>query len=675
MNIPQRIFLAFLLFSAAARTVRAQESAVDSLSPGSGLPEVPELDAILGSTEFEQPPHGILDELLRLQEHPVDINTITPGLLRRIPGVSEAEAGALLALRLRLGRLESLDQVVSQIDGGAELVAKLRNYVVCGPAMRGAPGTGPPRVELRSRIQKDLQPRAGFTDGSFGGSRFGVYDRISATVLENLETGVVLEKDAGEAWRHSFRSAFLDLSDLPWGTRLVAGDYTVGAGQGLVIWNSASFERGIGPSALFRGGTRGAEPNRSTDESRYLRGVAVSTMFPGDVAVTGFFSSRNRAASVDDLGRVTSFDESGLFRTAGEIAKRDAVRERSAGGRVALHPPSGWGLGATLCRTDLSREYHPRQSGSFSGRVLSVAGMDGWIRTGDVLWFGEAATVAGGGSAAIGGAVVSIGLNTEAGLSFRSYGRGFATLRGGGFGQGQDTRNEEGVSFAVKTRIQRMTTVNASFDHYRHPWHTPLGIFPSSGSEALLQADIRPRAGFAIATRYTMRRTETGEHAPDSLSGERPVQLSRTQQNLRLTVSLEPVHRLRWRSRVEVVDLAIQGAGVHERGFLLYQDLRYAAASGISVEARLAFFDTESYDTRVYEYENDLRGVFANPALYGRGRRWYILIRSPVVLGVASFACKYAATRKEGVRFISSGDTEIRGDLDDRLGVQLDIRW
>ena len=123
------------------------------------------------------------------------------------------------------------------------------------------------------------------------------------------------------------------------------------------------------------------------------------------------------------------------------------------------------------------------------------------------------------------------------------------------------------------------------------------------------------------------------------------------------------------------MDLSLQLPGRHERGLLLYQDIQYSTRWGFSIEARLVFFDTESYDSRVYEYENDLRGAFANPALYGKGRRWYLLVRSPPLLEVVTFSCKYSATQKDGVGTLSSGDSEIVGDLDDRFGIQLDMRW
>jgi hypothetical protein len=355
--------------------------------------------------------------------------------------------------------------------------------------------------------------------------------------------------------------------------------------------------------------------------------------------------------------------------------RNHAVREKTFGGRVAAGTSEEWELGLTVCRTDLSADYAPDRTREFRGRTFSATGLDMWAQTGDVFWFGEAAHTAGGGSAGIGGAIVSIGLRTEAAVAYRSYGEDFATLHGAGFGQGQDTRNERGITLALSSQVSRALSVNASFDHYGHPWHTPLRIFPSAGSETFIEGLFHPRPRMEFSARYTMRGSESGESVPDSLQREHVVQVDRRQQNLRLTAVMEPARRVRLRTRLEILDLSLKLPGRHERGILMYQDITCAIGPGLTLEARLVFFDTESYDSRIYEYENDLRGVFANPALYGRGRRWYLLVRTAPMLEVLTLSCKYSATQKDGVRSISSGNTEIAGDLDDRFGLQLDLRW
>ncbi|MCD8539467.1 MAG: hypothetical protein LRY55_06630 [Leadbetterella sp.] len=45
---------------------------------------------------------------------------------------------------------------------------------------------------------------------------------------------------------------------------------------------------------------------------------------------------------------------------------------------------------------------------------------------------------------------------------------------------------------------------------------------------------------------------------------------------------------------------------------------------------RLARFSTGSYDSRVYAYENDVLYAVSFPAYYGRGIRWYAIVKAPL---------------------------------------------
>jgi hypothetical protein len=85
-------------------------------------------------------------------------------------------------------------------------------------------------------------------------------------------------------------------------------------------------------------------------------------------------------------------------------------------------------------------------------------------------------------------------------------------------------------------------------------------------------------------------------------------------------------------------------------------------------------FETDSYDSRIYEYEDDLPHAFSNPPLYGRGVRWYLILRYEIFSKV-SLATKYSQTIKEGVTTIGSGLDEIEGNTQSLLSMQLDVRF
>jgi len=81
-----------------------------------------------------------------------------------------------------------------------------------------------------------------------------------------------------------------------------------------------------------------------------------------------------------------------------------------------------------------------------------------------------------------------------------------------------------------------------------------------------------------------------------------------------------------FRSRVEWTRYR---SGLEEtgRGFLAYQEV-VVKPLGLPVNGALRFsiFDTESFDTRVFAYENDLFSAVSIPAFFGQGSRYFINI-------------------------------------------------
>ncbi len=166
--------------------------------------------------------------------------------------------------------------------------------------------------------------------------------------------------------------------------------------------------------------------------------------------------------------------------------------------------------------------------------------------------------------------------------------------------------------------------------------------------------------------------TEGSESLTDEYARDIRAIVDRTRRNIRLTATYQLTRQFRIRGRLEVTDVHYRHLNRMERGNLFYQDIRYRSEGGFSVEARLIFFDSDSFDSRLYEFENDLRGVFSNPALFGKGRRWYILLRYKFA-DIFTISAKYSETQKDGVTSLSSGSGEILGDVDNRLAVQMEV--
>jgi hypothetical protein len=291
---------------------------------------------------------------------------------------------------------------------------------------------------------------------------------------------------------------------------------------------------------------------------------------------------------------------------------------------------------------------------------------------GSLSAFGEIARSNDMSFAGICGAFFSINAQSTVVVLYRDYGRGFNNLHASGFGERSDTKNERGFYFGVDVAAAKWLKLSGHVDHFRFPWRTYFNPLPTGGQEILLQTDVGVSNQLDVAVRYFNKSVEGAETDVDAFGREIRSIVPRTQRKYRLTATYKAAPSITAKGRIELttVDYAIPGRG--ERGYLFFQDLRYRISKHLSATTRLIFFDTDSYDSRLYEYENDVRGVFANPALYGKGRRWYLVIDySPS--RTFSLSAKYSETLKEGVTAIGSGVTEIQGPLDNRLTVQIDL--
>ena len=94
----------------------------------------------------------------------------------------------------------------------------------------------------------------------------------------------------------------------------------------------------------------------------------------------------------------------------------------------------------------------------------------------------------------------------------------------------------------------------------------------------------------------------------------------------------------------------------------------------IDISLRYALFDTDSYDTRLYSFENNALYVFAVPAYYYQGNRAYILVRYSF-LRHCDLWVRYGYFLYNNRQNISSGAEGIVGSKKSDLVIQLRISF
>ena len=318
------------------------------------------------------------EQVERLLDRQIDINRASARELLAIPWLNPFLAYRIVAARDSVGRFASVEQLCELPGMTRETFEALRPFLRIG---------GRRRAWTASAVS-----RAGAD--SIGGGTTGLrnFNRLD---LQSSRVRVVAltEKDRGEASAFDFLSGGAELC--LGRTRVALGDFTVGAGQGLVL--SAPHWR----SSLLDGTGRTNRTVRllsSAVERSYLRGGAVgATAGRWNVCVLGSYAGRD--ARLNEDGTVKRLTGSGAHDDSVALAGRNAVHEATAGFGAGYHG-SRAAVGLTAGYSKYNRAFAPADSvASFAGKELLAAGVSGEGRLGHYELGGEMAGSSGHGLA------------------------------------------------------------------------------------------------------------------------------------------------------------------------------------------------------------------------------------------------------------------------------------
>ena len=656
-----------------------------------------DLDDTLGD------PAQLVERLADLRAHPLDVNTASAEELTQIPAFGPAMARRIVRVRSRDGPFATVDALRAVNGVTAGVLQAARPYLTAG---RSSESTTQRFSQIVEALQGEWIQRAGrrldlgrgyeddTTRTTYAGSPNRFYTRLRIRSQRHLRLNVTVEKDPGErfAWdpatgTYGFDhvTAHLALSDLGRVKTLVVGDYVANFGQGMVLWRSSAFGKGrevVRP--LARAG-QGIIPYGATEENRFFRGVAVAVRLARGVTMSALASRRAldatlgegplpEEAAFEEPGEATALSRSGLHRTPSERSKKDAVREDLLGGNLDVQR-GVVRVGMVGYHSRFDRPFRPGgapyQRYQFDGQRATMAGAYADVFMGGVHVFGEAAR----SPAAFGGIVgmtVRLSEQAEAVVLARHYPRDFVSLHGYAFGERNGaTTNESGYYAGLQVRPAPAWRLAAFVDHYRFPW-VRFGVpRPSTGYEAFVVVEHRPRRWLTVYLQGRSETKEAGALHRDAQGRHLDALQTETRQSLRLHGDYRFSPRLRLRARLEAVRFAAPGSS-DAYGLVLYQDVRWQPLRTLQLDLRLAFFDTDTFEARVFTYENDLLYTFSVPAFSGRGQRTYVLIQWTPTPRL-TLQAKAAATRFEDARTVGSGLDETDGN---RLReVRAQLRW
>ncbi|WP_170827384.1 ComEA family DNA-binding protein [Roseivirga sp. 4D4] len=590
----------------------------------------------------------LYERLLLAYENPIDINQIDRQGLINLGLLSSDQIQAFLEYRAANGKLNSLYELVYVSGFDLEVVKDLLPFITLSPK-------GLDHKPLLKRIlsernnyfilrhERVLEEKRGYANKdipdqeSYFGSPDKLYLRYRVSKPGDFSLGFTTEKDAGESikWNPKDRNYGMDfwsghamLQNQGKWKKIIAGDYQLQFGQGLIFGSGFSTGKGSETINILESASIGITPYTSVVEGGFMRGLATTHVLNSKVSTTIFISSLNQdanitEASVNSESNFSTIQLTGLHRTQRELENRHQVNEKIYGIALGYHPDQRSKVGILGAFNKFSipiqRSNQAYNLFEFSGNRNFNLGIYGSTYLQGLNFFGEAAISKSQGMGALVGFTTYLSKRIHFGFVLRNYQQDFHSIRGSAFGENSRNINENGVYWGIKYKLNRKFNLSAYYDSFHFPWLKFRVDKPSQGNDFLLRLNFNPNS---ITSTYLQIR---GKSKDENVSLEDDTKIVATGRKLQylmntryqVTSSLSLQTRIQWSSFNISDELT--------NGYAIIQDLNYQLLD-LKVSLRHAIFDTEGQQNRQYVYERDVLYAFSIPGYSGQGVRNYLLL-------------------------------------------------
>lgn len=650
-----------------------------------------QLENLTEQQEGETEDDSYVQALVQFRNHPLNLNTAEENDLRELRALSALQIQSLLRYRKLLGNLVSIYELQAVPLWDIQTIQQVLPYVRVGAAV---PFTADMLQRLTQgqhsvlfRSQHVLEKSNGFIradsiENRYRGSSQRLFFRYKYVYRNLLQFGVTGDKDAGEQffkgrqqYGFDFYSFHLFARKLGPIKLLALGDFTVNLGQGLIHWQSLAFKKSADITAVKRQADI-LRPYNSAGEYNFMRGAGIKV--GGDnLSLTAFASIRkvdatlNPDSTLSNNDFISSISYTGYHRTRSEIAKKNTMTQTSFGGNISFNK-NGFHAGINGIAFNFSipllRDVQPYNQFAIAEKGWHNYSFDYSYTFRNFHFFGEAAMDKRNSKAFIGGVLASLDPKVDASAVYRNIEKTYQALYGNAFTEGTMPTNEKGLFTGLSIKPAIFLKIDAYADVFSFPWLRYRVDAPSKGSEYLFQITYKPNKKVEVYTRFR------NENKAINISGlEMPTRqvYIRPRINWRTQSSFTISRTLNVRQRVEFVWFDHNEKDRMQKGFLTYIEAKYKSFSKpLSLVCRLQYFNTDSSDSRLYSYENDVLYSYSIPQFIGKGCRYYINVSYDVSKKMTVWL-RWAQTIYADKTSIGSGIGEIEGNKRSEVKMQV----
>ena len=679
-------FLFLIIFCAE---INAQEE--NPVKPGSKTEQ--QLESLTEQQDGETEDDSYLQSLVQYKTNPINLNTAEESDLKELKMISDLQIQNFLNYRRLLGNFISIYELQSIPDWDVETILRLIPFIKVGNivplsvdlAQRFTGG----KHSIIMRLQQTLEKSDGYlkpdsVSNRYLGSPQRFFFRYKYSYRNLLQYGLTAEKDAGEQFFKGGQKQGFDFYSFHLFARklgpiklLALGDYTVNLGQGLIHWQSLAFKKSADITNIKRQ-SEILRPYNSAGEYNFQRGLGITVGVSKYLDITGFASVRKLDGTVNSGDTLQTNDDfissilnSGYHRTFNEMAKKNTLTQSSFGGNINYRK-NNFHIGLNGITFHFSnpivKDIQTYNQYAIQGTEWRNYSIDYSYTFKNIHVFGEGALDKNQSKAFVGGLLASLDPKVDASLVYRNIDKNYQTLYGNAFTESTFPTNEKGLFTGLSIKPFYALRIDGYADVFSFPWLRYRVNAPTKGTEYLLQITYRPDKMVEVYTRFK------NENKPINLSGlgldVTPV-VNRPKQNWRTQITYAVSKEVSLRTRVELMWFDNKEKERSQQGFLGYLEAKYKPFSTpISMNARIQYFETGGFDSRLYAFESDVLYSYSIPQFIGKGVRYYFNFNYDVSKKM-TFWFRWAQTIYQDVSFISSGLDKINGNKKSEVKLQV----
>jgi hypothetical protein len=568
------------------------------------------------------------DRLEELAENPVRLNSSGEEEISRLFFLSDFQVKILMDYIHSSGKIVSVYELVNIPGFDKETAEMMIPFIT----LDSKPKMSLDSLFWKNTVLTNLCFKSGNGDTTSMGPPWKMLNKYKFSAGA-FSGGITTEKDPGEKFfmgsppLPDFISANLLYNGSGIIRRFIAGDYSARFGMGTNI--NTGIRTGLSLTATgYLPASDEIRQYSSADENNFFRGVAAEFSVK-NLVVDLFYSKNNIDATLGSTSGtskdiVENFYQAGLHNTPSLLLKKDVISDINYGLNISCN------FAKTRIGTTYSEELFslpvitsgndPKDLFNFNGDRNQLCSFYYNSLIKKILIYGEFSVNNFKKYSLVQGISFRPSDRLAINFLFRNYEAGYFSFHGKGPGSSSGKGNEEEILGNFTFEAARHLFISGGCDLQSFKWLKYRCSAPSSGIRQEIRVRFLPTQKLTLEALYNYRLSMLDITGNAFIPDQQEIKTK----SIKLTARYSLYENLTIGTRVDFKVACPSGS----KGILLLQDLNYKFKYlPITVWLRYCVYNTDSWDSRLYTYENDLLYNFSIPALSGEGSRSYIMAK------------------------------------------------